>query len=432
MTFSWKKKIRRNGFSKLVADLQSPKHGGSLVVETGFPTSLIDLYVRNRGRFRKSNANKQQSGNDLNTVVANDLNSCDEKDEILEEDVGDGECEIENEKCEIESVKCSEVESDEIIEEIENEICEIESVKLIENEICEIESVKFSEVGSEKCGEIEVEKSVEMAKLNPVYAVLLKVLLIMVLVLGTKRFKVEITVSAFVLFLLELIGKPFLGRSSFIRRSSVDSEMPIESSNAESSKKNKIRNTTDVVSKEVLEIEEQVESKQVVRSEEALDEVRSEGSVEIRHKGSRRAIMKSRMKKLVPKKLRRSSVGPKDEILSCTSKEVKERVRCDQDVKPLVVSSLRSDSKGATFCIARQEQDEIVEIGRFSSSTMASESDCKESMEQEREHNSGYLVLCLIVLAGLIGGRVLALVLALSWCLMMTKIQWRNVKFPIC
>lgn len=421
MTFSWKKKIRRNGFSKLVADLQSPKHGGSLVVETGFPTSLIDLYVRNRGRFRKSNANKQQSGNDLNTVVANDMNSYNGNYDILEEDVGDGECEIENEQCEIESVQFSEVESDEIIEEIENEKCEIVSVK-------------FSEVGSEKCGETVAEKSVEMVKLNMVYVVLLKVLLMMVLVLGTKRFKVGITLSAFVLFSLELVGKAFLGRSSLIRRSSVDAEMPIESFNTdiESSKKNKIRNTIDVVSKEVLEIEEQVESKQEVRSEEALDEVRSEGSMEIRHKSSRRAIMKSRMKKLVPKKLRKSSVGPKDEILSCTSKEVKERVRRDQDVKPLVVSSLRSDSKGVTFCIARQEQDEIVDLGQSSSSTMASESDCKDSMEQEREHNSGYLVLCLIVLVGLIGGRVLALVLALSWCLMMTKIQWRNVTFPIC
>lgn len=404
MTFSWKKKIRRNGFSKLVADLQSPKHGGSLVVETGFPTSLIDLYVRNRGRFRKSNANKQQSGNDLNTVVANDMNSYNGNYDILEEDVGDGECEIENEQCEIESVQFSEVESDEIIEEIENEKCEIVSVK-------------FSEVGSEKCGETVAEKSVEMVKLNMVYVVLLKVLLMMVLVLGTKRFKVGITLSAFVLFSLELVGKAFLGRSSLIRRSSVDAEMPIESFNTdiESSKKNKIRNTIDVVSKEVLEIEEQVESKQEVRSEEALDEVRSEGSMEIRHKSSRRAIMKSRMKKLVPKKLRKSSVGPKDEILSCTSKEVKERVRRDQDVKPLVVSSLRSDSKGVTFCIARQEQDEIVDLGQSSSSTMASESDCKDSMEQEREHNSGYLVLCLIVLVGLIGGRVLALVLALSW-----------------
>ncbi|GJR91580.1 hypothetical protein Tco_0215591 [Tanacetum coccineum] len=417
MTFSWKKKIRRNGFSKLVADLQSPKHGGSLVVETGFPTSLIDLYVRNRGRFRKSNADKQQSGSDLNTVVANDMNSYNGNDKILEEDVGDGECEIENEKCEIESVKCSEVESDEIIEEIENENCEIESVQC-------------SEVESEKSGEIEVEKSVEMAKLNPVYVVLLKVLLMMVLVLGTKRFKVGITVSAFVLFLLELVGKPFLGRSSLIRRSSVDSETPIESSNIGSSKKNRVRNTTDSVIKEVLEIEEQVESKQEFRSEEALDEMRSEGSMEIRHKGSRKAMMKSRMKKLVPKKLRKSSVDPKDEILSCTSKEVKERVRSVQDVKPLVVSSLCSDSKGVTFCIKRQEQDEIVE-GRSSSLTMSSEYDCEDSMEQEREHNSGYLVLCLIVLVGLIGGRVLAFVLALSWCLMMTKIQWRNVTFPI-
>ncbi|KAL0737118.1 hypothetical protein Bca4012_013328 [Brassica carinata] len=32
---------------------QSPKHGGIMVVETGFPTSLIDLFFKNRDRLKK-------------------------------------------------------------------------------------------------------------------------------------------------------------------------------------------------------------------------------------------------------------------------------------------------------------------------------------------------------------------------------------------
>ncbi|KAI9126944.1 hypothetical protein K1719_002540 [Acacia pycnantha] len=57
MPLPWKKN-RITRISQIVADLQSPKHGGSLVVETGFPTSLIDLIVKNRSRFQKRNSKK--------------------------------------------------------------------------------------------------------------------------------------------------------------------------------------------------------------------------------------------------------------------------------------------------------------------------------------------------------------------------------------
>ncbi|KAE8658901.1 hypothetical protein F3Y22_tig00116965pilonHSYRG00180 [Hibiscus syriacus] len=54
MTFPWKKP-KSNLFSRLVADLhRPPKRGRTLVVETGFPTSLVDLIVKNRDRLRKS------------------------------------------------------------------------------------------------------------------------------------------------------------------------------------------------------------------------------------------------------------------------------------------------------------------------------------------------------------------------------------------
>ncbi|GAB2297487.1 hypothetical protein Dimus_031590 [Dionaea muscipula] len=50
--------------SRLVADLQSPpKRGGSLVVETGFPTSLVDLFVKNRDRLRKPSSKKKRASN---------------------------------------------------------------------------------------------------------------------------------------------------------------------------------------------------------------------------------------------------------------------------------------------------------------------------------------------------------------------------------
>ncbi|XVF75036.1 hypothetical protein PTKIN_Ptkin13bG0156800 [Pterospermum kingtungense] len=61
MPFPWKK-AKGTRFSRLVADLhQSPKRGGSLVVETGFPTSLVDLFVKNRDRLRKPTKRKPTS-----------------------------------------------------------------------------------------------------------------------------------------------------------------------------------------------------------------------------------------------------------------------------------------------------------------------------------------------------------------------------------
>ncbi|KAI9081622.1 hypothetical protein K1719_036508 [Acacia pycnantha] len=57
MPLLWKKnKITR--ISQIVADLQTPKHGGSLVVETGLRTSLIDLIAKNQSRFQKRNSKK--------------------------------------------------------------------------------------------------------------------------------------------------------------------------------------------------------------------------------------------------------------------------------------------------------------------------------------------------------------------------------------
>lgn len=61
MPLPWKKKKSGGGggtsgrISRFMDDLQSPsKRGGSLVVETGFPTFLIDLFVKNRDRMDKS------------------------------------------------------------------------------------------------------------------------------------------------------------------------------------------------------------------------------------------------------------------------------------------------------------------------------------------------------------------------------------------
>ncbi|KAG1348049.1 hypothetical protein COCNU_06G018780 [Cocos nucifera] len=55
------KKARAAGLSRLVSGLARPEHGASLVVQTGFPTSLADLVVKNRDRLKKPSRKKTSS-----------------------------------------------------------------------------------------------------------------------------------------------------------------------------------------------------------------------------------------------------------------------------------------------------------------------------------------------------------------------------------
>ncbi|KAJ0546399.1 hypothetical protein HanIR_Chr08g0360511 [Helianthus annuus] len=294
--YTWSK-TRRNRFSKFVADhFQLPKRRRSMVVETGFPTSLIDLYVRHRGTFGKSSDKKQKGIDSPNYLSSGSLSSSSSSDL----------------------------------------------------------DYRPSVAASDKYSKTEAELSVGMRKLNPVLVVVLKVLFMMVLVFGTKTFTIAITLFASLLLFLESRSKRFLGRP---------------------------------VCSQVLEIEEQVELRQ-----KELDEVTSEVLIETRGKSSRRAMMKSRIKKLVPKKL---------------------RIR-----KPSI------DSKQEICCEFKEE-----ETGRRSSSSiLSSETECDDGKSGTNvQRNSDCLVLFLIVLVGLLEGRVFALVIALSWCLLL-KLQWRNVR----
>nr|XP_043636582.1 uncharacterized protein LOC122607630 [Erigeron canadensis] len=375
---SFSRRKKKNRFSRLVADhIQSPKHGGSLVVETGFPTSLIDLYVRNRGRFRnKSAVNDYDKDSEVNSTLTS-----------------------------FSSLSTSENLSSDLDFRDNDEI-------VIENDV-------FYDVVSDSCdSNLEVENSGENSDKN---VVMLKVFLMIFLALGTKGFVVGFMISALVLFLLEYLGKSLFVRSSL----SADPKTLIETGCNENKDVKRLKKEN--VFNEVLEIKEvNDELKQTIRSEKESDEV---VVMEIRQKSSRKAIMKSKMKKLVPKKLLKS-MGSKDDLASELKEE--ESVKRVQDVnKPLVLSHECSYSSNEDLCNLNQEQDKIVEIEscRSSSSTLSSEFDCNvEELGRELKRNSGYLVLCLIVLAGLIGGRVMAVAFSLSWCFILKISQWISCK----
>ncbi|CAN0911554.1 hypothetical protein LINGRAHAP2_LOCUS26936 [Linum grandiflorum] len=79
MPLPWKKS-KVATISRLVTDLHhhSPNRGNSLVVQTGFPASLVDLFYKNRDRLkkkkkpssRKTKANRHQSDEDDEIVIS--------------------------------------------------------------------------------------------------------------------------------------------------------------------------------------------------------------------------------------------------------------------------------------------------------------------------------------------------------------------------
>uniref|UniRef100_A0A803QE40 Uncharacterized protein n=1 Tax=Cannabis sativa TaxID=3483 RepID=A0A803QE40_CANSA len=159
MPLPWKKsKVTR--ISRIVADLQSPKRGGSLVVETGFPTSLIDLFVKNH---LPANFDPIKENSD----------SCSEKSSVRGEPI-------------CEEVKISASEELEEVESIEEAFVEPESESIIRDE---------SRVEEEfVCG-------------GTLLMAVLKVFLVVVLALSTKKLVVGVTLSAFLLLFLEYVGK---------------------------------------------------------------------------------------------------------------------------------------------------------------------------------------------------------------------------------
>ncbi|GAU45078.1 hypothetical protein TSUD_85630 [Trifolium subterraneum] len=58
MPLLWTNKNRVTRVFQIISDLHSSKFGASLVVQTRFPTSLINLFVKNRTHFKKPNSNK--------------------------------------------------------------------------------------------------------------------------------------------------------------------------------------------------------------------------------------------------------------------------------------------------------------------------------------------------------------------------------------
>lgn len=408
MPLPWKK----TRISQFVTDhLNSPKRGGSLVVETGFPTSLIDLFVKNKDRLKKS-SKKKHPKTKIKTKTNHDLDPPLPQILPLPEDLAD-------------------------------EIGE-------KNEIL---------MGGG-------EKVVETQDGNRVLLAVLKVFLVVVLALGTKRFVVGITLSAFLLFFLEHVGKyvyrlfgPFfisnkvlrlvslvqrfllfvLNKHKDLEREFDDSKGPIAENLILQPKFNWVppveqircvEGSRDIVGcNERLSFEEMDSKKGImVREEDNICE-----GLELKRAHSRRHKMKSKMKKLLPKKFRSSKKKSLDSKIEVDGSIVEEgEEQCVLECHDKSSSML---SSGGSYYDGEEVICNSGELSRVISKENFIEEELGGGVPQGNSNsNSGYWVLCLIVLAGLVGGRIWALGLTLCWCLMLKsgRTVWRFVKVPMC
>lgn len=438
MPLPWKKsKVTR--ISKLVADLQSPKHGGSLVVETGFPTSLVDLFVKNRARLKKNTTRRKRKKSldisgpiSLSTPPAHYFNPCD-SDGFW----GSTLSRIENLGC----------------QNFEEEIDEIDAGgSLVDDQV------------------VDDNHGVSRSKETWVIIAVLVMFMVVILAFGTKMLAVAITMSTFALLILEYAGnrgvfsmKPCSDMQmiliSLIRRLfpfvlleqrmlNLEVEVPIQQDgivdlgSCDSIEDQKsidpieevdiVETNLDLIAPSVkflfpepdvdmLNRDERWRCAKINTKRMVLEEEEDAGEVfEHQLRSTRSAKLKAKViKKFVPKKFRGPKKGKKCKVMEL------------DDLDSEVVSYAGED-KLSSF--EEQDEESEDEVEKLSGSPSEKEERCegrgdefhfsevmmgsgvvREKVARETQGNSGYLILVLIALAGLVGGHLVALSLTLVW-----------------
>ncbi|MCD7465574.1 hypothetical protein HAX54_001575 [Datura stramonium] len=350
MSFPWKK-LKKTSISQLVKD--HVRSQAPFMVETGFPTCLVDLFVKNHQRFMKSSKKKRPP-----PVVA------------------------------------------------EPPLSSLSSPLTPPSPgCCIIESSQLK--GFQGKGErTDVDEAVDK---NMLLIALLKIFLVVVLVLGTKKLVLGITMSTFLLFFFEYSGERVyrllmpcalvgaklveLDQEDCVFKAPLQQEELGSSDFANQIQEIHVEEKTDESSRGSKLKCEGMDSKEDVMEKE--EELRSE-LLDSKRKKSHKSEMKSKMKRFLAKKLRR---------------------KISNQMIPLREND-----------VITQEKDKLEDVN-----------DCQKSSEEvldativkldslaRKEQNSASIVLLLVVLVGLTGGRTFALVFTLTWCIMSKQVLLKN------
>ncbi|KAJ8545287.1 hypothetical protein K7X08_017870 [Anisodus acutangulus] len=350
MSFPWIK-LKKTSISQLVKDhvrSQSP-----LMVETGFPTSLVDLFVKNRQRFMRTSKKKRPPP----VVAEPHLRSLSSLSQSLP----------------LSSPIAPPLPARYTIERSQLRGCQGKGER------------------------VDLDEAVDK---NMVLIALLKIFLVVVLVLGTKNLVRGITMSTLLLFIFEYSGehiyrwlmpcalvgakmvelaedcvfKAPLPREEFCSSDFTNQiqEIHVKEKTEESSRGSKLKCEGKVSEGVVMEKEEEWTSE--------LLESKTKKS------------QKSKMTRFLAKKFRRK-----------TSNQMMP-IRENDDI-------IQEKDKLEDFNDCQKSSEKVLEA------TIA-----KVDSLTRKEQNSASIVLLLVVLVGLTGGRTFALVFTLTWCMMSKQV----------
>ncbi|CAL9226222.1 unnamed protein product [Arabidopsis halleri] len=403
MPLPWKKS-KSSRISRFVSDLQqSPKHGGSLVVETGFPTSLIDLFVKNRDRLKKSASKRNNKNNKAQTTVQ--TQTAPTKRRVLSPPPPPLSLQR--------RMSLPSKLDPALVTEDPPLVSKIEESFIPENR-------HDGENGGNRGGG---------GGGCVLMVVVFKVFMVAVLALSTKKLAVGITLSAFSLLFLELaVARVFtylnLCPDAQIRIDSLidkligkrhKEKLEEEESLSTPDRRNNVSSEIIEEPREEIRVVPQSDSSTLEKAKPVVEEkkdVQTIRDVVFKTEKSKSAKLKSKIvKKIVPKKLR--SYKKKKKMKIKEKEEEEAEVETEEEGSVTEVSSLFSDERIGS---------EISERDDLSSNPPLLES-CTEIEEEEEIGSKGDLtkamVLIVIVLVGLLSGKVFAIGLTLSWCLIL-------------
>ncbi|WOK91698.1 hypothetical protein Cni_G00389 [Canna indica] len=369
------------GVSRLLAGLRPPEKGGSLVVQTGFPTSLADIVVKNRCRLKKNSRKKKAPPSDLHSYASGPVASAASS-----------------------SPSPSGVGPPPGATFVDRPV-----PVAVGSSPSHLISAATGGTGRRGIG-----------LLLPVMVVLV------VLAIERKKLVIMITLSAFALRLLDSRGLQvlrFLQPCSDAKRTlnSVVKVWDLRGRGIVSP----IREVSIGTSSDTLRSERSsVESIDAEQGKEIVLE-RSElvgvGKVcierNLRSKGNSKA--KKLLQKLVPKKFRRQKVNKDGEELN-------------SDSRAKGVSDVITEVGDAINGFVDQDDAELSGEDVVSINTSLKVTDHMELFQEDKcetkSRSSELLVIWIVVLLGLIGGKSVALVLTISWCLLHKSIEslWKK------
>ncbi|PIA37821.1 hypothetical protein AQUCO_03000391v1 [Aquilegia coerulea] len=419
----WKKKSspKITRVSRFVNSIResSNKRGDSLVVQTGFPTSLIDLIVKNRDCLNKSSSKK------IKTRFSKEL-YCKEI---------------------VESTPQNNLPSTPLAPFILNSINEL----IGETEDCEDDDKDdCGDSGKEICvlnnfdqinykDQENEDVNVGVPVRNRVFVIVIKIFVLLILALGTKKIAVTITLSAFLLLFVEFLLKscikedkklmvsiPLEERGIGVEKTLVPDVVDLRQEFQKMIQDKQIKKGNDFDSDKDDKVCQFFDSDQENRNLLDGENVAEDAKVGTPRRTNSAKLRANRFKKFMVKKFggdtkskritKKGKLNPSNVPSNCTSE--KEKISLGETEEEQEKGEDNGDYDGQD---AEGEVSE--EYDSSNVSEVSSDKGFQDTLETSTNWSWRNLIPTVIILAGLVWGRTMALVLTVVWLLLLGVTQ---------